>query len=267
MADFREVGREFISLLDILARLRGPEGCPWDCRQGKEDVLRYLLDEAYELADAVNEDSPAAIKEELGDLLYQILFIARIAEEERLFDLKDVLSEIKAKMVRRHPHVFETPRTRSVEEIKFHWVKIKEEKENNHKNDNFFARIPKSQPALLRAQKVTERAAEIGFDWDSPLSICDKIAEELAELNEALRQNNQELLKKEAGDLIFSVMNLCRFSGLNAEEVLQETTDRFVRRFDYMKEKLTETGRTLGEASVTELNRLWEEAKAGEIGS
>lgn len=266
MADIAAAGREFIRLLGIQERLRSPGGCPWDRQQTKEDILKYLLAEAYELADAVADNSPGSIREELGDLLYQILFISSIAEEEGDFDLAGVLGDIAAKMIRRHPHVFESLKVNSIAEINSNWVRIKNEKENNHQTTGFFDRIPRSQPALARAQKVTERAANVGFDWKSRVEILEKIEEELNELKRVVRLDERDSLAKEAGDLMFSVMNFCRFIGVDAEKTLHETTSRFIARFNYIEEKLAGEGNTLEAASVDEMNRLWEEAKAVGLG-
>lgn len=261
MADKAEAGREFSRLLGIQERLRSPGGCPWDRQQKKEDILEYLLEEAYELADAVEERDSGSIREELGDLLYQILFISGIAEEEGDFDIAGVLADIAAKMIRRHPHVFDSLTVNSIAEINSNWVRIKQEKEDNHRKAGFFDRIPRSQPALARAQKVTARAAKVGFDWTNRVEILEKIEEELNELKDAVRLEEPDRLAKEAGDLMFSIMNFCRFIGVDAEKTLQETTSRFIARFSHIEERLASEGKTLEDASVDEMNRLWEEAK------
>lgn len=266
MGDRAEAGREFISLLGILEKLRSPGGCPWDRQQRKEDIIKYLLDEAYELADAVAENAPDAIKEELGDLLYQILFISSIAEEESGFDIAGVLALVSEKMIRRHPHVFDSLTVNSIAEIADNWVRIKNEQENNHEKTGFFNRIPRSQPALARAQKVTQRAATVGFDWSTSGEILEKITEELKELKETARLGQPDLMAKEAGDLLFSVMNFCRFIGVDAEKTLQETTSRFIARFNYLEEKLAREGKTLEAATLDDMNRLWEEAKERGVG-
>ncbi|MDI6726343.1 MAG: nucleoside triphosphate pyrophosphohydrolase [Smithellaceae bacterium] len=267
MTDKSNAGNEFVRLLEILEKLRSPGGCPWDREQTKEDLAKYLLEEAYEVADAVAEDSVSSIREELGDLLYQILFIADIAREDGQFEITEVIADIAAKMIRRHPHVFASLPVNSVAEVKSNWMRIKNEVENrNGKGEGFFERLPRSQPALSRAQRITEKAALVGFDWPNAAGVLEKIDEELDELKEALSLGETERLKQEAGDLIFSAMNLCRITGVEAETALKEATERFISRFGYIEEKITGQGKTFQEASLEEMDGLWNEAKSLELG-
>lgn len=266
MTDKADAGEGFVRLLQIMEKLRSPGGCLWDRQQKKEDIVKYLLEEAYEVADAVAENSLLSIKEELGDLLYQILFIASIAREEGQYDIADVMADISAKMIRRHPHVFASLAVSSVAEVKSNWVRIKNELENHPgKNTGFFARLPKSQPALSRAQRITEEAAAVGFDWNNAAEVLEKVEEELNELKEALRSGQGERQRHEAGDLLFSAMNLCRIMGVEAETALKEATERFISRFGYIEEKLASQGQTLQEASLEEMNGFWHEAKSLEL--
>lgn len=267
MTDKSNAGKEFVSLLEILEKLRSPGGCPWDREQTKEDIAKYLLEEAYEVADAVAENSASSIREELGDLLYQILFIADIAREDGQFDIREVIADISAKMIRRHPHVFASLPVNSVAEVKSNWVRIKNDLENrNGKGAGFFERLPRSQPALSRAQRITEKAALVGFDWQNATAVLEKIEEELDEFKEALKLGRPERLVHEAGDLIFSAMNLCRIIGVEAETALKEATERFIARFGYIEEKIAGQGKTLQDASLEEMDGFWNEAKSLELG-
>jgi tetrapyrrole methylase family protein/MazG family protein len=252
-------------LLNIIQTLRSPDGCLWDKKQTKEDIAKYLLDEAYELIDAINSGSPAVLKEEMGDLLFQVLFLARIAEEAGEFNISDVIECVAEKMIRRHPHVFGNTKVKNIEEIKANWEDIKKYAENrNEKPCGIFDRIPRSMPSLLRAQKVTENASKVGFDWEKKEEVLAKIEEELSEFKAALKINNAKYIREEIGDLLFSMVNLCRFVDVNAEEALNASLAKFTDRFSYIQEKLMEQGKNLTEASLKEMDNLWNESKLRE---
>ncbi|MFB3926110.1 MAG: nucleoside triphosphate pyrophosphohydrolase [Syntrophales bacterium] len=252
----------FLKLLEIVRRLRSPEdGCPWDIRQTKEDVGRYLLEEAYEVIDAVHGGSAKALEEELGDLLFQILFIARICEEAGEFDICDVIECISAKMIRRHDHVFGKRKAIDIQEVKSNWERIKSEVEGKGDGGGRFNRIPASFPALMRAQKVTEEAAKVGFDWPDIGGILSKIDEELAEFREAMKSGQKEGLRDEVGDLLLSMVNLGRFVGIQAEEALRSSINKFIYRFEYIEKKLRDEGKKPGGVSLEEMDRLWNESK------
>ena len=253
----------FGKLLALIATLRNPEGgCPWDIRQTKADVGRYRLDETCEVLEAVDRDSPAAMREELGDLLFMILFLARIAEEENLFGIEGVLEDITAKMIRRHPHVFGGAKVRDAGEVKANWERIKATQEHKISRESpLFSGISRSLPALARAQAVTERAATVGFDWEKTDQVVAKISEELHELTEALNKKDREGSEEEIGDLLFSIVNLCRFVDVRAEEALRGTTEKFLKRFRYIEEILKERGVAVEDASLADMDRLWDEAK------
>jgi len=212
----------FRELLDLVARLRSPGGCPWDRSQKSEDLGRYLIEEAYEVLEALDGGSPDELCEELGDLLFQILFLARIAEEEGNFDMKAVIGGITEKMVRRHPHVFGDAKAANVETVRANWDQIKKELE--HKGDGeprLCDGIPRSLSTLARTQRITERASAVGFDWEDTASVLKKVEEELAEFRVALEAGNEAAMKAEAGDLLFTLVNLCRFAGADAEAALR----------------------------------------------
>jgi len=261
LKDF-DLEQRFTNLRGILRRLRSPEGCLWDRQQKKEDIGRYLLDESYEVLDAINAGSPAELREELGDLLFQILLLAQIAEEAGEFDIAEVLDEIGAKMIRRHPHVFGNREVSSVADIKANWEEIKrnEEKKYDH-HESLLDKIPRSMPALMRAQKITALAAKVGFDWPNAQEVLAKIEEELSELKAAIKTGEQQHIAEETGDLFFSLVNLCRFFPMDAEQTLAKTILKFSSRFFYIEEKLKERGETPAEATLEEMDRLWNEAK------
>ena len=257
----------FEKLLALIERLRNPEGgCPWDIRQTKEDVGRYLLDETYEVLDAVGKDSPAALREELGDLLFMILFLARIAEEENLFGINGVLDDISAKMIRRHPHVFGDAKVKDAAEVKRNWDQIKRDVEKRGDGDlSILARVPRTMPALLRAQKFTGEAAKVGFDWDSAQSVMAKVEEELGEFREALAKGDPGRVRDEIGDVLFSIVNLSRHLNVNSEEALRSTNRKFEERFLYIEERLRERGKDPASSTLEEMDALWEEAKRREV--
>jgi MazG family protein len=258
----REPSPEVNELLALIRTLRSPEGCPWDRIQKEKDLRRYLLSEAYEVIDAIAEGSPADLQEELGDLLFQILFLVALAEEQGHFNLAGVVRGISGKMIRRHPHVFADTSVRDVSEVKANWEKIKATQEHKDKHASpLFDGISRSLPALSRAQDITARAARVGFDWERTDQVIEKIEEELQELKEAIRMKDQDSMEEEIGDLLFSVVNLSRFANVQAEEALRRTTGKFLRRFQYIERRLQEEGVSLEEATLAAMDRLWEEAK------
>ena len=253
------------NLLKIIRKLRSPDGCLWDIHQKKEDVGRYLIDEAYEVIDAIDRGSPDELKEELGDLLFQILFLTRISEEASEFDISDVIKEISKKMIRRHPHVFENKKVKDILEIKSNWENIKkQERSRKGKDESFFHQIPKSLPSLLRAQKITKEASKIGFDWENIDGVLEKIEEELMEFRVALKLKEKGKLKDEIGDIIFSLVNLSRFVEVSADEALRSSIRKFTDRFSYIEGKLKDQGKTLSGATLEEMDNLWNESKKGE---
>jgi tetrapyrrole methylase family protein/MazG family protein len=253
-------------LLEIVKKLRSPEGCLWDRQQGKEDVGRYLIDEAYEVVDAIDGGSASALREELGDLLFQILFLAVMAEERGEFNLPDVMGDIAEKMIRRHPHVFGDRKVRDVDEIRANWRDIKENLENKCRGKGLLDGIPRSLPSLPRARKMTEKASGVGFDWSSAEEVLVKVEEELEELKAALRGNEPVKVREELGDLLFSLVNLSRFARVDADVALRRANEKFARRFACVERELSARGKTPGQASLEEMDRLWDACKAGEKG-
>jgi len=261
--EHKEATDRFEKLLALIDRLRNPEGgCPWDIRQKKEDVGRYLLDETYEVLEAIEKASPAALREELGDLLFMILFLARIAEEEKLFGINGVLDDITAKMIRRHPHVFGEAKVKDAAEVKRNWDRIKRDVEKRGEDEtSLLARVPRTMPALMRAQKITSEAAKVGFDWNGAESVMAKVEEELGEFREALARGEPDRVRDEIGDILFSIVNLSRHLNVNSEEALRSTNRKFEERFLYIEDRLREQGKDPASSTLEEMDALWNEAK------
>lgn len=258
-------------LIAIMAALRDPEtGCAWDVAQSFETIAPYTIEEAYEVADAIERGDLADLRDELGDLLLQVVFHARMAEEAGAFGFGDVVEAITTKLVRRHPHVFGEARTRSPEEIKALWGEIKaaEKAERAATRGEAPARhlddVPAAAPALARADKLTRRAAKVGFDWADTNDVLAKIREELAEVEEAIGAGDGAAVMDEIGDLLFSVANLARHCDVDPEAALRGTNAKFTRRFAAIEDALAAQGRTLAEASLEEMERHWVAAKDGE---
>ena len=262
---FADVEAKFRELLAIIVRLRSPDGCPWDRAQTKGDIGRYLMEEAYEVLEALDGASPENVQEELGDLLFQILFLARMAEEAGEFNIADVLGEITAKMIRRHPHVFGDATVKGVEEVRTNWERIKTEVERKgDKASPVCNGILRSLSTLAKTQRITARAAEAGFDWPDTAGVLDKVEEELAEFRAALEMKDPKRMQEEAGDLLFTLVNLCRFLERDPEDTLQRANDKFVRRFQIMERRIRKTGKQLSDCSLAEMEREWQRAKAAD---
>lgn len=242
----------------IVEALRGENGCPWDKRQTPKTIKNYLLEEAYELVDAIERGSHQAIKEELGDLLFLIVFLAYLYEEVGKFDLKNVIDTVEEKMIRRHPHVFGGVKVRDEREIRIRWQKIKSEEKLQ---SSILDGIPKALPALMLAYKVGSRAATVGFDWQRAEDVILKVEEEIEEFKRALKQGNRDRIEEELGDILFSCVNLARLLNIQPEEALRKTVYKFKDRFQFIEKRLREQGKDLEETSLKEMDALWERAK------
>ena len=270
--------KDISRLIEIMAALRNPDGgCPWDVEQDFSTIAPYTIEEAYEVADAIERGDRDDLREELGDLLLQVVYHARMAEEEGSFAFPDVVEAITTKMIRRHPHVFGDEAARSAGMAKGVWEKIKaQEKEERRAarlargldpedhGKGFLDGIPLAHPALTRALKLQEKAARVGFDWKEAKPILDKIEEEIAELRQALDASNTDEVTGEFGDVLFALVNFGRHLKLDAEDALRRTNDKFRRRFHFVEAALAAEGRTLEEASLDEMEAKWQEAKAAE---
>lgn len=258
--------KELQELIALIKKLRAPDGCPWDQKQTKQDIGKYLLDESYEVLDALAENNPQHIQEELGDLLFQILFITEIASQSGEFSLAEVMTAIKEKMIRRHPHVFGDVKVNSVREVKENWQEIKKGERRGKATENHLLEgTPRSMPALKRAQKITAAAARHGFDWLNADDVLKKLQEELAELDAARKSGNAELIEEETGDIFFTLVNLSRFLSVDAENALTGTIDKFLRRFAYINQRLLADGKSIDGATLAEMDKLWDEAKEKRI--
>jgi len=253
----------FDDLLNIMRRLRGPGGCPWDAEQTHESLTRYLLEETYEVIEAIDAKSPEHLKEELGDLLLQPVFHAAIAEEAGDFNMADIIGTLCAKLVRRHPHVFGDLQINDSEAQVENWERIKKA-EKGDERPSALSGVPPHLPALLKAQKITEKASRVGFDWEHADQVFAKVIEELHEFEEAWDGGDASRMEDELGDLLFAIVNLGRFLSLNPEEALRKTIDRFQRRFQYVEGTLRGEGKKMDETPLADLDRLWEEAKKRE---
>jgi len=252
-------GDELEKLLLLMARLRGPEGCPWDREQTMSSLRPFILEEAYELVEAINGGETESIREELGDLLLEIVFVNQIAAERKTFGMDEVIRGIHDKLVRRHPHVFETERVSSADRALERWEEIKEREKE--KKDSVLDGVPRSLAALARAQKIATRAARAGFDWKSADEVRAKLDEELEELNEAVASGSSAAVEEEMGDVLFALVNLARHLDVDAEVALSAAIEKFSERFKYLESALQTQGRSVSDADMEELDLLWENAK------
>jgi tetrapyrrole methylase family protein / MazG family protein len=254
-------GETFAELLDVMAQLRGANGCPWDKEQSHTSLRPFLLEESHELLDALDQGNPQRIREELGDLLHQIIFHCQIAAENGAFAAADVVRDLKGKMVRRHPHVFSGKALPDSDTVLKQWAKIKADESDGGAPKSALGNLPKSMPALARAQTITERASQVGFDWPDAVPVWNKVEEELVELKTACSSGDKQRTGEELGDLLFSLVNLSRFLGLQSEDVLAQATERFIKRFRHIETRLHEAGKHPAAASLEVMDRLWDEAK------
>jgi MazG family protein len=265
----KQPGQLFEDLVALQARLRAPGGCPWDREQTHHTLKTFLIEEAYEVLDALEQGDPKELAEELGDLLLQIIFHADIAREAGRFDIADVISAIHDKMVRRHPHVFGTAKADTSKQVLKNWAQLKaEEKQESAPAmqlvPSVLDGIPRSLPALIEAHQLTRRAAQLGFDWETVEGIFTKLVEETAELRVALHQADRERREEEIGDLLFVVVNLARFLGFDPEVALKHSNLKFKSRFKNMEDDAARSGQRLEQLSKEELEVLWEAAKRHE---
>jgi nucleoside triphosphate diphosphatase len=267
MTDASPAPGNIIRLLEIMRRLRDPQsGCPWDLEQDFTTIAPYTIEEAYEVASAIENADYVALKDELGDLLLQVVFHAQMASERGLFGFADVVENICEKMIRRHPHVFATSEVRNASGVVRAWQDIKRQ-EREAKSDRpqgLLDDVPAAFPALMRAVKLQNRAAEVGFDWPSAVTVADKIAEESRELAQAVEGADSAKVSEEFGDLLFAMANLARHLKLDPEDALRGANAKFIRRFKFIEAGLQARGRTLQEGSLDEMEALWQDAKRTE---
>jgi MazG family protein len=256
-------GQKFQKLVEIMARLRSPEGCPWDREQTFDSIKPYTLEETYEVLDAIDRREWTDLAEELGDFILQAVFYAQMASEQKLFEIADALDAINQKLVRRHPHVFGEETAANPDEVLRIWgdVKAKEKRDKGKAPEGLLDGVPRALPALVEAFGIASRAAKVGFDWENPDQVLDKLHEELAEIDDARRNGGREEIEGEIGDLLFVVVNLARFFKVDPEQALRKSNAKFRTRFGYIERRLAEQGKTPAEASLDEMETLWQQAK------
>ncbi|MDH4222092.1 MAG: nucleoside triphosphate pyrophosphohydrolase [candidate division Zixibacteria bacterium] len=254
--------KSFVRLINLMRKLRSPQGCPWDRMQTHRSLLPYLLEEAYEVLDSVEKKDDLKFKEELGDLLLQIIFHSEIAREENRFDINEVMDNLKDKLVQRHPHIFSEKRRLSSTQVIKNWEHIKLATSDNK---SVLSGIPKTFPALLKAYRVGEKVSRYGFDWQSREDILPKMREELKEFEKAYRSKNKKKIEEELGDILFTLVNLSRHMKINPEFALRKTVQKFIRRFNYIEKELSRRNKSLGKTSLKELDFLWEKSKVEKV--
>ena len=257
-------GAGFARLVEIMGRLRAPGGCPWDREQNFDTIKPYLLEETYEVMDAIDARDWEGLAEELGDLLLQAVFFAQMASEEGRFDIADSIAAINDKLVRRHPHVFADGDARTSDDVKRRWDEIKAEEQHSKAKSRpkgLLAGVPRSLPALVEAQQIASRAAGAGFDWENVGQVLDKLREEMAELDAARATGRRDEMEDEIGDLLFVVVNIARFLKVDPEQALRGTNAKFRRRFAHVEEGLAAQGQTPQQATIDQMESLWQAAK------
>jgi tetrapyrrole methylase family protein/MazG family protein len=254
----------FEDLVDLMNTLRGEKGCPWDKKQTLDSLKPFLIEEPYEVIEAIEHRDAEKLKEELGDLLFHILFMSKVSSDRGEFDIEDVIAFVYKKMRRRHPHVFEAASRENAEEVLAQWHEMKRRERAKKGIASLMDGIPAALPALQKAEKVQRRAAQVGFDWERPEGVLEKITEEIEELKRAISRQRQESISDEVGDLLFSVVNLCRFLAVEAEGALRGTIAKFTERFREIERRVASRGESLRDLSLEEMDMEWTAAKGEE---
>lgn len=244
-------------MLDVLDILRVK--CPWDAKQTNESLRCNTIEEVYELSDALIADDNANIRKELGDVLLHIAFYSKIGEEKGVFDIADVADALREKLIFRHPHVFGSAHADNASQVSQNWEQIKLQEKGGNKT--VLSGVPESLPSLIKANRIQEKARNVGFDWDTKEQVWDKVKEELNEVEAEMKSGSQERMEEEFGDLLFSVINAARLYGVNPDNALEKTNRKFIKRFNYLEAKAREMGKSLKDMDLTEMDAIWEEAK------
>ena len=261
MEDSRIAGEKFARLVEILDILRSENGCPWDREQDEKAITNFFLEEVYEAVEALYSQDYSALAEELGDVMMEVVFLARIAKENQNFTISDILEGINSKMIRRHPHVFGKKHQKNSARVRQAW---NEQKQSEKERDSVLDGMTKSNPALLTAFQVGVRVSSFGFDWSHPMDVLQKVKEEVAELENAIQEKQKDEIFNEIGDILFSLANLSRHVDVNPEIALREANQKFMRRFRFIEKKIKQENKELGQVSLEEMEKIWEEAKKQE---
>lgn len=256
-----ETGRAFEELVEIMTRLRGPEGCPWDREQTLDSLKKYAVEETYEVVDAIDSKDMDELRGELGDLLLQVVFQAELAREEKIFDIKDVIDGINAKLIRRHPHVFGDAKVECAEEVLHRWEQIKRGEKGYEHRTSVLDGVPSHLPALMLAMEISKRAAKAGFEWPDLDAVVEKLDEEVDELKYELKTGDRARISEEIGDLLFTIVNVARWTKIDPEDALRAMTRRFGDRFRKIEEAARESGKPLEEMTIEEMDAVWDRAK------
>ena len=252
-----ERANSFLKLLKIMDELR--EQCPWDKKQTIESIRHLTIEETYELSDAILKGNMPEIKKELGDILLHIVFYSRIASETKSFDIKDVIDNLCEKLIFRHPHIYGDVKAETEDQVKQNWEQLKQKEKGG--NTSVLSGVPNSMPALLKAYRIQEKARAVGFDWDDPSQVFEKVKEELNEFEAEIKNKDIKAAEKEFGDVLFSLINYARFLNINPEDALEQTNKKFIKRFGYMEAKVKEKGKQISDCKLEELDTYWNEAK------
>jgi tetrapyrrole methylase family protein/MazG family protein len=258
MKNAKNAGKKFEQLVEILNRLRSEEGCPWDREQDEKSIANYFLEEVYEALDAINAEDSRSLAEELGDVLMEVVFLARIFKEKEKFSISDVLEGINQKMIRRHPHVFGQKRIRTSKKVSDEWCR---QKKVEKARESILDGMAECFPSLMEAYQIGLRVSSYGFDWNEPLGALKKAKEEISELEKAMESKKEDEIFHEIGDIFLAVANVSRLLVMNPEIALREANKRFIKRFKFIEKKLAEEGKELGKADLEEMDKIWEESK------
>lgn len=252
---------EFAELVETVKKLRAPDGCPWDRRQTHDSLKRYAIEETYEVIEAIDGGDPSRLEDELGDLLLQVLMHAEIADESNRFDIADVCAHIREKLQRRHPHVFGEVEVSGVDDVLRNWEQIKRGEPGYEDRKSALDGVPQALPALMRAAKLSKKAARTGFDWPEASAIVDKLHEETAELEQAMASGDKAEIKSEIGDVLFTVVNIARYQSIDPEEALRDMLGRFTSRFSRIEQEAEAQGRSVSDMTLEEMDAIWDKAK------
>ncbi|MBN1897339.1 MAG: nucleoside triphosphate pyrophosphohydrolase [Spirochaetes bacterium] len=252
---------EFENLVNTIKRLRGKNGCPWDKKQNFKSIIEPLVEESYEIIDAINLKNYSLLKEELGDLLIQIIFLSRLAEEKKRFNILDVIRGAKEKLIRRHPHIFGDIKVKGTKQVLENWERIKKTEKEDKKEKYSLGDVPSVLPSLLKAKKIQNKASRFGFDWGNKEGPVNKLKEEIEEFLQAVETDKKRKVEDEMGDIFFSLVNIARFYHINPEESLNKTIKKFIKRFNFIERALEKKGKSITDSNLEEMDFYWEKAK------